>query len=71
MEKMIFLCNSAAFRNRSFFDFIGRLISGYEIPQLFTHEERIEMLETYQKQTKENVRYAKIFLLSCGSYFII
>jgi len=56
MEKLIFLCNSAAFRNRSFFDFIGRLISGYEIPQLFTHEERIEMLETYQKQTKENVR---------------
>ena len=56
MEKLIFLCNSAACRNRSFFDYVARLISGYEIPKLFTHEERMEMLETYQKQTKENVR---------------
>lgn len=55
MEKTVFLCNMAVLQKRSFFDYIARLISGYEIPELFSVEERLEMLEVYQKLTKENV----------------
>lgn len=54
-EKIIFLCNAADFQKRIFFDYVGRLISGFEIAELFTNEERIEMLELYQKRTKEIV----------------
>ena len=55
-EKIVFLCNAADFQKRIFFDYIGRLISGYEISELFTNEERQEMTELYQKRTKEMVK---------------
>lgn len=57
-EKILFLCNAADFHKRIFFDYIGRMISGFEIPELFTNEERLEMLELYQKHTKESVNSA-------------
>lgn len=56
LEKILFVCNAADFQSKSvFFDYIGRLISGYEIPELFTNEERAEMVELYLKHTKETV----------------
>ena len=51
------LCNAADFQKRIFFDYIGRLISGFEISELFTNEERMEMVEIYQKRTKEIVGF--------------
>lgn len=49
------MCNASDFQKRLYFDYIGRLISGYEISELFTNEERMEMIEIYQKRTKEVV----------------
>lgn len=54
MEKTVFLCNMAVLQKHIFFDYIARLICGYEIPELFSSEERVEMVELYQKQTKDN-----------------
>lgn len=54
-EKIVFLCNAADFQKRVFFDYVGRLIAGFEISELFTVEERMEMVELYQKRTKEAV----------------
>ena len=56
-EKIVFMCNASDFQKRLYFDYIGRLISGYEIPELFTNEERMEMVEIYQKRTKEMVNH--------------
>lgn len=61
MEKLLFVCNASDFQSNSiYFDYIGRLISGFEIPELFTNEERGEMVELYQKHAKESVRCLRL-----------
>ena len=61
MEKTVFLCNMAVLKKPIFLDYIARLICGYEIPDLFSAEERVELVEQYQKQTKENVTHYFLF----------
>lgn len=56
-EKLLFVCNASDFQaNGIYFDYVGRLMAGFEIPELFTNEERGEMVELYQKHAKESVR---------------
>ena len=53
--KTLFLCNATKFPNEIFFDYLSRLVSNYEIIELFNNEERAELLEVNAKTNKNNV----------------
>ena len=51
----LFLATASTLPSKYCFDHLARLMTGYEISDLFTNEERSEMLELYQRTYKENV----------------
>jgi len=59
--KTLFLCNATKFPNEIFFDYLSRLVSNYEIIELFNNEERAELLEVNAKTNKNNVIHFQLY----------
>ena len=55
-KRTVFLSTASTFPSEMCFDHLARLIGGYEISDLFSNEERGELLDLYQRTYKENVK---------------
>lgn len=67
-KKIMFLCDATTFPEPICFDYIVRWIAGYEIADLFNTEEKLEILEIYQRIASESVGF--VFFTTNNSHYI-